>query len=111
MHRVNTQPAQRLKEETAAEGDEQEQHRVLAAALGKAVEIEAVGKRRAGFLCIHLGGDVLLRDVRVMRAVVHETVEQLQRNQQDGADNGMMTSFAWFFPWECSEVCGLSVSR
>ena len=77
---MDAQAAQRLKEKTAAKGDEQEQHRVLAAAFGQAVEVKAVAKRRARLIGIGLGGDVLLRDFRVMLAVVHETVEQLHGN-------------------------------
>ena len=85
---MNAQTAQRFKEETAAESNEQEQHRVFTAAFGEAIEIKAVAEGRTGLRVIHLGDDIFLRDCCVMRAVAHQTVKQLQCNQQNGADNG-----------------------
>ena len=77
LHGVDAQAAQGLEEEAAAEGDDQEEDGIFAAALGEAVEVEAViqGLDRAGSgRGVHLG-DVLTRMGRVVLAVVDDAAE------------------------------------
>ena len=77
LHGVDAQAAQGLEEEAAAEGDDQEEDGIFAAALGEAVEVEAVIQclDRAGLgRGVHLG-DVLARIGRVVLAVVDDAAE------------------------------------